>query len=272
VSHTADPFPITVLLTSLPLSFEEAVRQAAALRFTHVDVVGLPERPAAHLGALADSGLLVSCASVGRGLPAGKALDAVRAEDRRAAVEEVERHVADAARLGATHCYVVPGPDADGLPRFADSCVHLADYAAGRMVRLCVEHVPGRALSAAAAALTWLNQLGHGNLSLLLDTGHCLMTGEDAAAVVRRAGPRLGYVHCDDNDGAGDLHWPLLAGRLTRDGLRELCAALRSVGYNGPLSLELSPNNADPVAALREGKKLLETIMSAGVDVHSNPS
>jgi sugar phosphate isomerase/epimerase len=260
VSHTADPMPISVLLTSLPLPFEEAVRQAAALGFARVDIVGLAERLAAHLDALADTGLLVSCAAVGRGLTEGITLDAVHTEDRRAAVEEVERHIADAARLGATHCYVVPGADADGLPRFADSCTHLGDYAAGRMVRLCVEHIPGRALPTAAGTLDWLNRLGHDNLFLLLDTGHCLMTGEDVADVVRRAGPRLGYVHCDDNDGVSDLHWPLLTGRLTRDGLRELCAALRAVGYGGPLSLELSPNSADPVAALREGKELLKAM------------
>jgi sugar phosphate isomerase/epimerase len=251
------------MLTSLPLDFESAARQAAALGFQHVDVVGLADRPAAHREALADAGLLVSCAAVGRGLPQGHTLDAAHVEDRRAAVEEVKRHITDAAQLGATHCYLVPGLDggADALRRFADSCTHLANHAAGRMVRLCVEHVPGRALATAAATLDWLEGLRHDNLFLLLDTGHCLMTSEDAAAVVRRAGPPLGYVHCDDNDGAGDLHWPLLTGRLTRDGLRALGSALRSVGYRGPLSLELSPTNADPVAALREGKELLQTLV-----------
>ncbi len=262
MSRSATPFPISVLLTSLPTPFEEAARQAAGLGFTHVDVVGLAERPAAHLDVLADSGLLVSCAAVGRGLPEGQTLDAARTEDRRAAVALVERHIADAARLGATHCYLVPGLDAsgDGLRRYADSCQHLADFATGRMMRLCVEHIPGRALSTATATLSWLQELGHQNLFLLLDTGHCLMTGENAADIVRRVGPRLGYVHCDDNDGAGDLHWPLLKGRLTQDGLVDLAAALRSAAYRGPLSLELGPDNADPLGALRQGKMLLEAL------------
>jgi D-psicose/D-tagatose/L-ribulose 3-epimerase len=254
-------FPVSVLLTSLPLEFESAVRQAAALGFKYVDVVGLEKRPASHREALADAGLLVSCSAVGRGLPEAHSLDAAGVADRRAAVEEVRRQIADAAQLGATHCYVVPGLEgsADALGRFADSCTHLADYAAGMMVRLCVEHIPGRALSTAAATLAWLEALRHGNLYLLLDIGHCLVTAEDAADVVRRAGPRLGYVHCDDNDGVGDLHWPLLTGKLTRDGLRALGVALRSVDCGGPLSLELNPRNADPIAALREGKKLLES-------------
>jgi sugar phosphate isomerase/epimerase len=260
---STQPFPIAAMLTSLPLDFEEASRRAAALGFKYVDIVGLAERPADHREALADADLLVSCAAVGRGLPEGHTLDAAIVDHRRAAVAEVQRQIADAAGLGAMHCYLVPGfaADSDGLRRFADSCTHLADYAAGRMVRLCVEHVPGRALSTVAATLAWLEDVGHDNLSLLLDTGHCLMTHEDAADVVRRAGRRLGYVHCDDNDGAGDLHWPLLTGQLTRDGLRALGAALRSVRYGGRLSLELNPANADPVGALREGKELLETLI-----------
>jgi sugar phosphate isomerase/epimerase len=255
--------PISAMLTSLPLDFEEAVRQAAALSFTHVDIVGLATRPAAHWGALADAGVIVSCAAVGRGLPEGHTLDVAERRKRRVAVEEVKRQLADAARIGATHAYVVPPRDgsSDAMRRFADSCNYLAGFAGGRSVRLCVEHVPGRALATAAAALAWVEGLRHDNLFLLLDTGHCLLTAEDAAAVVRRAGSRLGYVHCDDNDGAGDLHWPLLTGRLRRSGLEEMCGALVAVGYRGALALELSPQNATPLAALRDGKELLEAIL-----------
>jgi sugar phosphate isomerase/epimerase len=81
----------------------------------------------------------------------------------------------------------------------------LADHAQARMVRLCDEHLPGRALADAAATLAWLRRAGHANLFLLLDVGHCLLTREDAA-VVRDPGALLDYVHLDDNDGTGDLH------------------------------------------------------------------
>ena len=53
---------VSAMLTSLPLDFSAALRQAAALGFTHVDIVALTDRPLEHLEALADSGLLVSCA------------------------------------------------------------------------------------------------------------------------------------------------------------------------------------------------------------------
>lgn len=257
--------PVSAMLTSLPLGFEDAVAQAAALGFRHVDVVALTERPAAHLDALAEADVLVSCAAVGRGLPDGQALDASAVADRRAALHAMQLQIADAARLGATHAYLVPGLDGspEGLARFAESCSLLADFAAGRMVRLCVEHVPGRALPSAAETLDWLERLDHPNLSLLLDVGHCLISGEDAATVVARAGNRLGYFHLDDNDGAGDLHWPLLTGRLTAEQLRDVLAALPAAGYRGALALELNSQNAAPTEALRQGKQLLEALTAA---------
>ena len=45
----------------------------------------------------------------------------------------MKRQLADVARLGATHAYVVAGTDgtADGRARFAEACGLLADYAAG---------------------------------------------------------------------------------------------------------------------------------------------
>jgi sugar phosphate isomerase/epimerase len=262
--NTAAPHgPLAAFLTSLPLDFVEAVRQSAALGFTHVDVVAQVERPTAHLDALADAGVVVSCAALGRGLPDGHALDATDVGVRRATLDALRQQVADAARLGATCAYLVPGVrgDAGSLTGFAEGCGLLAEYAAGRMVRLCVEHIPGRALATAGQTLAWLEAVGHANLGLLLDVGHCLISGEDAADVSLRVGSRLAYLHLDDNDGMGDLHWPLLTGRLTRQHLDDLAAALRAIGYCGGMALELNPRHADPVAALREDKRLAEQLL-----------
>lgn len=256
-------WPLAAFATSLPGDFAAVLPQIAKLGFTHVDVVAEVDRPAEHLEALADSGLLVSCAALGRQLPAGHTLDAADVSVRRATLALLQRQVADAARLGATTAYLVPGLDnsATALTSFAEGCALLADYAAGCMMRLCVEHVPGRALPTAAMTLDWLEQLGHPRLGLLLDVGHCLISGEDAAAAVRRAGERLGYVHLDDNDGIGDLHWALFTGRLTESQLFETMTTLRTIAYRGTLALELNPMNADPVAALRDGKGIVERMI-----------
>jgi sugar phosphate isomerase/epimerase len=258
----ASPWPLAAFATSLPGEFAEVLAQIAALGFSHVDLVAEVDRPAAHREALADSGLLVSCMALGRHLPPGHTLDAADVGVRRATLELLQRQVADAACLGATTAYLVPGTNADttALICFAEGCALLADYAAARMVRLCVEHIPGRALPTAARTLDWLEQVGHAHLGLLLDVGHCLISGEDAAAVAQRAGERLGYIHLDDNDGFGDLHWPLFTGRLTQQQLADVMTALRTIGYRGALALELNPATPRPVDALCDGKILVERL------------
>jgi sugar phosphate isomerase/epimerase len=250
------------MLTSLPLDFAPAVTQAAGLGFSHVDVVALAERPASHFEALAEAGLLVACASLGRGLPEGCALDVVALDRRRTALELMKRQVADAAMLGATVAYVVPPIDLrpEALSPFAEGCALLAEYAASRMVRLCVEPVPGRVLPSAAATLDWLDSPGLERVSLLLDVGHCLISNEDPAAVVRQAGSRLAHIHLDDNDGAGDLHWPLFTGRLTRSTLEQFLTALTEIRYTGALAFEFHPQLPDPVNALRDGKNCVEQL------------
>src|SRR5438094_56178 len=99
---------LSYLLSSLPLDFKPALLQAVELGFAHVDVVALGERSPQDLEALAESGLLVACAALGRNLPEGQSLDAAAVEVRRKALDQVKLHVADAGRLGATHGYVIP--------------------------------------------------------------------------------------------------------------------------------------------------------------------
>jgi sugar phosphate isomerase/epimerase len=248
---TPSPGHLAASLPSPPLDFAAACRAAAELGFTHADVVALADRPAAHLEALADTGLLVQCAALGCDLPQGLALDATDVSARRAALDVVKRQVADAARLGAISTYIVPvsDPGARALAEFAEVCVTLADYAAQRMMRLCIEHVPGPALPGAAATLDWIESVAHPNLFLLLDVGHRLLSGEDAAATVRRAGPRLGYVRLDGNRGRGHLHRPLLT-------------ALRALDYCGGVALVPSATHADPLRALADGRALVARLLA----------
>jgi sugar phosphate isomerase/epimerase len=260
---TKQRWPLAAFLTSLPLDFAEAVAAVARLGFTHVDVVALADRPAAHLEALADSGLLVSCGALGRDLPPGHRLDATEITTRRAALRLVERQIADVARLGATCAYLTPPPDdtGAGLPAFAEACALLADYAGQRMVRVCVEPIPGRLLPDVRTTLAWLETVGHAELKLLLDVGHCLISGEDPATAARQAGTRLGYVHLDDNDAKGDLHWPLLTGQLTAVMLEQLLAVLREAEWQGGFALELNARNPEPIEALGRSKVIAEGVL-----------
>lgn len=109
----------------------------------------------------------------------------------------------------------------------------------------------------AAGTLAFLAQIGHPNLYLLFDLGHTLISKEDPAETIRAAGSRLGYIHLDDNDGVGDLHWSLLEGVLTEEILGQTFEALTAVNYEGAVSLELSPTLDDPLEALRQSKAVV---------------
>src|SRR5207249_11932977 len=119
---------------------------------------------------------------------------------------------------------------------------------------------PGTALPSAAGTLAFLQQIGNENPGLLLDVGHCLLSREDPAAVIIKSKERLFYVHLDDNDGVGDLHWPLLKGRLTEGLLQATLAALVARDYRGGLSLELRAENAEAAENLRQGRLLVEKL------------
>src|SRR5262249_10826831 len=141
-------WPLAAFAASLPGEFASVLGQIASLGFSHVDLVAEVDRPTEQLEALADSGLLVSCLALGRHLPSGHSLVAADVAVRRDALTLLQRQVTDAARLGATTVYLVPGSDRSttALSCFAEGCALLADYAYARMLRLCIEHVPGRAL------------------------------------------------------------------------------------------------------------------------------
>jgi hypothetical protein len=104
-----------------------ALARAAALGYTHVELRGVADRPADHLDALADSGLLVAGVELAAAGPGAAAL---------------ERQIADAARLGAAVVLVDPAPFAAPPAQVIDLLVQLADFAAGRMMPLCIAGSP----------------------------------------------------------------------------------------------------------------------------------
>lgn len=79
-----------------------------------------------------------------------------------------------------------------------------------------------------------------------------------ACCVWAIAGPLLGYVRLDDNDGREDLHLGLTDGVLTGAVLSDTFAALEDVGYSGAVSLELNPGLPDPLDALKRSREAVE--------------
>ena len=234
-------------------SEEDSLAALAAIGFRSIDVQAKTFVSPASRARIDDLGLSVSCLALCFNMEEGAALDGAPAAQQ-AALDHCREALDLAADLGASTAYVVPGTDPVALPQFGDALGQVADFAAAHAIRVGVEHFPGKALPTAAGTLEYLSRLNHPNLYLLLDTGHLQMSKEDPAAVIAVAGDRLGYVHLDDNDGEGDLHWSLLEGVLTEEALAATFSALALSPYAGPASIELSPQLSDPVAALAQSR------------------
>ena len=235
---------------------EKNLDQLAEFGFRHVDVRPQALRSPQARQCLADLGLRVACVAIAfPEVPLDCADEQVAAQ----AFSQLVAGLHHARDLGAATAYVVPGMDGSpaALERYARALEHLAEQAHNLDLRLGLEHFPGRSLPTAAATLDFIEKIGHPNLYLLFDLGHAQISAEDPAALIHRAGARLGYVHLNDNDGRHDQHLGLLDGILTEETLRRTWAALGEVNYQGPISLELHPQLPDPLADLRRSRAVV---------------
>ncbi len=231
--------------------------RADALGFEWIDVRPFAFSSDGARRNIREHGLSVSCIAASFGMAEGVRLSGPDRDSRSAAASYLERTLAFGAALGASTAYVVPDEDPSSLDRYAAELKKLAERGGELGVRVCVEHFPGTALPTASGAITYLREVGHPNLFLLLDIGHAQMSGEDPAAVISDAGPLLGYVHLDDNDGSRDLHLGLTDGILTEAALADTISALSDIGYRGNLSLELHPELPDPLDALKRSREIV---------------
>lgn len=116
-------------------------------------------------------------------------------------------------------------------------------------VRCCLENMYGRdsetrelcptACSHAAEMCEWIDELnaiaGEELFCACLDIGHCLITGDDPAAEIRTLGHRLQRVHLHDARPGWDGHTIPYLGEVD---WVSVAAALRDIGYAGPLNFE----------------------------------
>ncbi len=237
----------------------DVLRQIQGLGFRWIDLQPGHLRDEKHRQLASELGLRVSCLGASFAMPVDASLDHADSRLRSGALEHVTKAILHAAALGADTVYVIPGADDSpaGLSRYGDSLAELAEFASAVRIKFAVEHFPGTALPTAEGTLKYIKSLGHPNLFLLYDSGHIQMTGEDPSTVIHEARERLAYVHFDDNDGAGDLHWALLDGVMTEQTLKDSFRALEDIGYDGAISLELSPALHNPLDALARSRDIL---------------
>jgi len=106
-------------------------------------------------------------------------------------------------------------------------------------VRLSLEN--GWNLDQMQYVLRLIEALDVENVGICVDTGHAALGDLGPVRAVRLAGERLVSTHLQDNYGQVDDHLPPGSGEIDWP---ELFVALREVGYQGVLMLELTDNAA----------------------------
>ena len=208
-------------------------------------------------------GLTPCCIALSHELPKGAKIDTDNADALRLAIEHMKDGLEHAARRGVRWAYLVPEAPVDGrsVERYTVPIKTIAGYGQALGIKVCIEHFPGTAFPTISSTLKFIDELGHDNLYLLLDTGHAQISNEDPRVALASAGNRLGYVHLDDNDGIRDLHLGLTDGLQTESSLSDFFQVLKDIGYKGPVSLEMHDNLPDPLMAIDQGRKIVNSII-----------
>jgi D-psicose/D-tagatose/L-ribulose 3-epimerase len=173
---------------------------------------------------------------------------------RKAALEHLKAVIDCSAAVGspilcgphqvALGLFTGKGPTDDEWKRSVEHLRQAADYASGRGVVLA-EEVVNRFeiyhLNTLDQGIKLVDEVGHPNCKLHLDTFHAHIEEKNTAAAVRRAGSRIGHVHISENDrglpGSGSVAWDAAFD------------ALRDVGYDGWLTVEAFGNFLPNLAA-----------------------
>jgi protein FrlC len=176
----------------------------------------------------------------------------------------------NAALLGAKIVLVVPDLSLhgqsreDSLGRMMEGIDIVARYASGTDLKLGIEvlyYDETDLVNSADDARAIIEQLGHDNLGVVLDTGTLNLSKEPPEEILAKLGDRVLQVHVNDNDG-GREQQNLIPGDGTYD-FRALIRVLKEHNFEGFLSAELSKGYApEAEAALRTTAERLRAWMA----------
>lgn len=168
------------------------------------------------------------------------------------------------ARLGARAVSVTSGHPRPGiLPRqsldyLVESLKPICEAAAKYGVKLGIEYEPGLLVERAAELAEVIERVGSPELGANLDIGHSYLDGESPEVAVALLAGRIWNVHVEDIRNRKHFHLVPGDGDLP---FGRYFDALRQVGYDGFLTVELYSFPDQPVEAGRRSLQYLTTLL-----------
>jgi sugar phosphate isomerase/epimerase len=259
----------------LNYSFAEAVRRIAALGYAGVEIMAdvphawpawmLPEQKQALRDALGKNRLAVSNVNAfmmhAINDPRQRYwhpswIEADR-HYRQIRIDHTRRALTLARELGAPCITTEPGgpvePGASwsaALKLFVEMLKPVAEHAEKEGVLLLVEPEPGLLIETADQFLELMTHLDSPAVGMNFDIGHAYCVGDDPATTIPRVAKYIRHFHLEDI-AATRVHQHLVPGDGAIDFAAAL-AAIRGIGYQGWITIELYPYIENPDdAALR---------------------
>ena len=245
---------------------EQSVRKAAAYGY---DGVELALRSADQIDSAQVRGLLdecdleCPCISTGQVFATSGLYFTARDAARRAEVIRVFRELIDLAcgfgamvNIGRARGFVEEGEaPSEAARRFIGVAREVAAYAAGRGVRLVLEPVNRyeiNFINSVEEAAALVEAVGAPNLALMPDLFHMNIEDRAVGEVLEEYAPSVAYIHFADSN-------RLAPGRGHTD-FHAVLAALKRMGYDGWIGVEILPNPS-PDTAARQAIEFLKPLV-----------
>ncbi|MFW6080948.1 MAG: sugar phosphate isomerase/epimerase family protein [Desulfosalsimonas sp.] len=193
-------------------------------------------------------------------------------ERRKIRVEHTRQCLKIASFLGAKNISVPPGGPLNGASRnesmmlFHRGIEQVVPLAEELNVRVLVEPEPDLMIERTAEFLDFIRRVDSDMVGINFDIGHFYCAGENPAAAFETLFEWVGHVHIEDI-GKSLIHQHLVPGDGAID-FGEILAAMKALGYDGNITLELYPYvNAPQKAGIKSQECLRPLFAKAGLQI-----
>ncbi len=185
---------------------------------------------------------------------------------RQIRIDHTIRSLTLARELGAACITTEPGGPVEAgsswsaaLKLFVEVLQPVAEHAEKQGVLLLIEPEPGLLIENADQFLEMIERVDSPAVGLNFDIGHFYCVGDDPAATVQRLAPYIRHFHLEDI-AATRVHHHLIPGEGAID-FSAVFRAIREIGYDGWITVELYPYVDDPDHAARTALQRLRHIL-----------
>lgn len=190
---------------------------------------------------------------------------------RQIRINHTKKALTLAKELGATCITTEPGGPLEGrsykecLTLFIEMLKPVVEHAEKEGVQLLVEPEPDLLIETADQYLEFASRIQSPMLGLNFDIGHFFCVKDEPAPTVHKLKEHIRHVHLEDI-AATRVHHHLIPGEGVID-FRSTLQALKDVGYDGWVTIELYTCHEDPDTAARIAReRVVKIALDVGID------